>query len=210
MFTDTIRSFLLLQFALIAVSLSKFLFDGHTKRCAALRMGVFACMIGILLCDARLLPEILGVALVLINLLLLNKEIPDFSARRFGWMKLMLYLSLFVFSLFFIFRARALNRMDCAPLGGVRKDESVCGTMTADGVISMIEAERMVKAAYEYFHGEGSYEKSRTEMRETDSAYVFSSSFPGQSNYVFEVMKKDGRVFSSIAISPPNDGQDEN
>lgn len=212
MFADTIRSFLLLQIALMAVPLSKFLFDGHSKRFVALRMGVLACMLGIVFCDARLLPEILGVVLVLINFLLLIKEIPDFSTRRFVWLRMVLYLSLTVFASFFVFRFRVLDMREgkgCTPLIAISKDVGGCGFETVDGAIPMEEAEIMVKKAYEHLYGEGSYEKAQIEKRETDSAYMFSSARSEGTNYVFTVMKQDGKRVSFEKCGHPNGAQDE-
>lgn len=73
----------------------------------------------------------------------------------------------------------------------------------------MEEAEIMVKKAYEHLYGDGSYEKAQIEKRETDSAYMFSSAHSEETNYVFTVMKQDGKRVSFEKCGHPNGAQDE-
>ena len=113
---------------------------------------------------------------------------------------------------FLIFRSGVLSRKQCrddTSLAAIDKNDDRHCLGTVGDTISVSEAEKMAKAAYEHLYGEGSYEKAQIEKRETDSAYMFSSAHSAGTNYVFTVMKQDGKRVSFEQCGHPNGAQDE-
>ena len=207
MFSQVIRSLLLLQVIFIVAPLIKTLSISGWKF-LLVKGGLFLCMLSVVFCDVQLLPEVFVMLLVFINILTARKE-----ARQLPeWLNYVLLLSLVVFVSFLIFRSGVLSRKQCrddTSLAAIDKNDDRHCLGTVGDTISVSEAEKMAKAAYEHLYGEGSYEKAQIEKRETDSAYMFSSAHPAGTNYVFTVMKHDGKRVSFEQCGHPNGAQDE-
>ena len=207
MSSQVIRSFLLLQVVFMVAPLIKTLSICGWKF-LLVKGGLFLCMLSIVFCDVQLLPEVFGALLVFINILIAKKEARQLPA----WWNYVLLLSLVVFVSFLIFRSGVLGWKQCrddTSLVAINKNDDRRCLGTVGGAVTVSEAEKIVKAAYEHLYGEGTYEKARIEKRETDSAYLFSSALSDGTNYLFTVMKKDGKEVSFEKSSHPRDVKDE-
>ena len=92
MFSQVIRSLLLLQVIFIVAPLIKTLSISGWKF-LLVKGGLFLCMLSVVFCDVQLLPEVFGTLLVFINILTARKE-----ARQLPeWLNYVLLLSLVVF-----------------------------------------------------------------------------------------------------------------
>ena len=202
MFEHSIRALLLLQIVfLVAPLIKKMVINKTLKRWDVLRTGIFICMIGIIFCDVRLLPEVLGAMLVLLNFLI-TKAIRSSTSQFPATGKCALFASLAVFILSFVWRSGVLARMPEAasmphvvmPYDGKKSDMA-----TTSDVILASDLCKKVKVACDIAYGAGSFEKANVEKRETDSAYCFALTFPGGTNCTIRVMKKDGKVICDKA-----------
>lgn len=185
MFESSIRSLLLLQFAFIFEPLGQAVKESG-RRPILLCVGSFICLVGIIFCDANLLPEVFGATLVLLNFYL--AEFGHLRVRRpLGKRKYVLFASLVVFALSFILRSGVAKKLPDAQF-----DSSQSVLFDKDGYA---EVDKRLRIVVNHKFGDGAYERARIEKTETDSAYCFAISIPGGTNCVIQVMKGDGKVY---------------
>lgn len=197
MFSQAIRSLIVLQIVLLLAPLVKQTVPEFVKRQIVVRIGLFLCIVGLIFVDVRLLPEIFGAMLVLLNYVLIYRGC--FSAYQISARcHYVLSASLIVFLVSFVMRSGVVDYIftqQCERKSAVSqaKDSSDSSNLKN---ICMEDVDRKVKIVCEHMYGMGSYERAQVKKSESDSAYCYALFLPNGTNCQIKVLKANGSVFS--------------